>query len=122
MAKHLNQRQCEHLEFWFCFTAKGSFPAFIPILYPESFMLCKNAVYNDLSSDVYTLCGFQLRTQSVPLFFFNWLIIKHTQKKFTKKSFTVLSSSVFNSFFIVNVVSFVLKSNFFYSSREFLRD
>ena len=34
-------------------------------------MLCKKAVYNGLSLEVYALFDFQLRTQSVLLFLFN---------------------------------------------------
>ena len=39
----------------------------IPILYAESFMLCKKAVYNVLSLKVYTPFDFHVRTQSVHL-------------------------------------------------------
>ena len=46
----------------FCSTAKGSLSKFIPILYPESFMLCKEAVYYGLSLEVYTPFDIQLRT------------------------------------------------------------
>ena len=45
----------------FCSRAKGSLSSFIPILYQESFMLCKKAVYNGLSLEVYNPFHFQLR-------------------------------------------------------------
>ena len=34
-------------------------------------MLCKKALYNDLSLELYTLFDFQLRTYSVPFSFFD---------------------------------------------------
>ena len=39
----------------------GSLSNLIPILYPESFMLFKKGVYNDLSLELYTPFDFQLR-------------------------------------------------------------
>ena len=38
----------------FSFTANGFLSNFIPILFPESFMLVKKAVYNGLSLELYT--------------------------------------------------------------------
>ena len=46
----------------FPLTAKGSLSGFIHILYPESFTLCKKAVYNGLSLELHTPFDFQLRT------------------------------------------------------------
>ena len=46
----------------FCSTAKGSSSNFIPILYLESFVLSKKAVYNGLSLGLHTPFDFQLRT------------------------------------------------------------
>ena len=40
----------------------------MPILYPESFMLCKKAAYNGLSLELYAPFYSQLRTSSVPFF------------------------------------------------------
>ena len=51
-----------------CFTLLVSLSIFIPILYAERFMLCKKALYNGLSLELYTSFDFQLRTQSVPCF------------------------------------------------------
>ena len=51
--------------------AKGSLSNFIPILYLEIFMLCAKAVCNGLRLESKTPFDFQLRTQSVPLSFFN---------------------------------------------------
>ena len=51
----------------FSSTAKGSLSNFILILYRESFMLCKKAVYNSLRLELYTPFDFQLRTKSVSL-------------------------------------------------------
>ena len=36
-----------------CSTAEGSLSNVIPVLYPESFVLCKKAVYNDLHLELY---------------------------------------------------------------------
>ena len=41
-------------------TAKGFLSNFIPTLFPESFILCKKAVYNGLCLKVYI--PFELRT------------------------------------------------------------
>ena len=46
----------------FCSAAKGSLSNFIPILYPESFMPSKKALYNGLRLELYTPFDFQLRT------------------------------------------------------------
>ena len=72
MAKQQNHRQCKHLQFWSsnCFAVQRSllkdlyqisFSAPIFILYPEGFMLCKKAVYNGLSLELYTPFDFKLR-------------------------------------------------------------
>ena len=55
----------------FCSTAKVSLSNFIPILYPERFMLCKEVVYNGLRLEVYIPFFIYIRTQSAPLSFFN---------------------------------------------------
>ena len=46
---------------WFSSTAKGSLSNFAPILYSESFMLFKAAVFKDLSLELSTPFDFQLR-------------------------------------------------------------
>ena len=46
----------------FCSIAKGSLSNFIPILYSESVMLFKKAVYNNLSLELNTQFDFHLRT------------------------------------------------------------
>ena len=43
-------------------TAKETLSNFIPILYPESLMLCKKAVYDGLCLELYTPFDIQLRT------------------------------------------------------------
>ena len=55
----------------FYFTAAGSLSNFIPILYSESFMLGKKAVFNGLSLELNTPFDFELRTLSVLVLFFN---------------------------------------------------
>ena len=50
-------------------TTKESLSNFIPILHPEGFMLCRKAVYNGLSLELYTPFNLHLRTKSVPLSF-----------------------------------------------------
>ena len=55
---------------WFSSTAKGSLLNFTPILYSESFMLFKAAVFKDLSLELSTPFDFQLRLWSVLLSFF----------------------------------------------------
>ena len=56
LAQYIKHSQCKRLQFWstncFFFTANGSPLNFIPVLYPESFMLCKKAVYDGLSLEV----------------------------------------------------------------------
>ena len=69
MAKHISHRQCKRLKF--CSIVKESLSNFIPILYSESFMLCKKAVYNGLSLELNTPFEFQLRILLVALSFFN---------------------------------------------------
>ena len=58
-----------------CSTAEGSILNFIPVLYPERFMLCKKAVNNGLSQQVYIPFSFQLRIQWMPLFSFSTNLI-----------------------------------------------
>ena len=55
---------------WFSSTAKGSLSNFAPILYSESFMLFKAAIFKDLSLEFSTPFDFQLRLWSVLLSFF----------------------------------------------------
>ena len=55
----------------FCYTAKGSLSNFISILYVESLMLCKKAVYNDLSLELNINFDFHLRIIGA-LFFFQF--------------------------------------------------
>ena len=50
-------------------TAKGPLSIFFPILYSESFILFKKAVYNGLSLELNIPFVFQLRTESAPLSF-----------------------------------------------------
>ena len=45
-----------------CSIAKGSLSNFIPVLYPDSFMLYKKAVYSGLNLELYTPFDFQVRT------------------------------------------------------------
>ena len=54
-----------------CSTAKVSLSNYSPIIYPESFPLCKKAVYNGLSLELYTLFDFQIRRYSISLSSFN---------------------------------------------------
>ena len=46
------------LKHLFCSTAKRSLLNVIPVLYPESFVLCKKAVYNHLHLDLYPPLNF----------------------------------------------------------------
>ena len=55
----------------FCYTAKGPLSNFIPILYVESLMLCKKAVYNGLSLELNINFDFDLRVIGA-LFFFQF--------------------------------------------------
>ena len=75
MTKHIDHTPCKHLQFfssnWFFSTPKGCLSIFFPILYPESFMLCKETVYNGLNLRLYTPFDFKLKIQSAPLYFFN---------------------------------------------------
>ena len=43
----------------FCFPTKTLLSNCIPTLYPESFTLCKKAVYNGASLELYTHFDFQ---------------------------------------------------------------
>ena len=54
---------------FFSSTHKWSLTNFIQTLYPKGFLLCKKAVYNSLSLNVYSPYDFELKTQKVPLIF-----------------------------------------------------
>ena len=64
MTKHLNHRQCKHLQLCssncFALQLKVFLSNFVHILYPESFMLCSEAVHK-LSLHLYTSSDFKLR-------------------------------------------------------------
>ena len=64
---HINHRQCKRFKIlvkqFFCSTAKGSFSNFLLSFCPDSFMLCKKAVYDNLSPELYTRSfSFELKT------------------------------------------------------------
>ena len=54
---------------FFSSTHKWSLTNFIQTLYPKGFLLCKKAVYNSLSLNLYSPYDFELKTQKVPLIF-----------------------------------------------------